>query len=157
MVSKDMLLGVPLFADLSGPEMEMMATIAEIRTCAAGETLYTEGKSGGSLYVLLKGSMRIEKIVRYDEHQSLHRLEPREFFGEVSFITGMPHSASAKAIVDSELIEIRRSEFDDLAQKSCIVAYKIMAKLALQLGKFLRTMDERFVEMVSYVWGRGKV
>ena len=157
MVSKEMLMGVPLFADLSGPEMEMIATITEKRTCAAGEKLYTEGKGGGSLFVLLTGSMRIEKIVRYDERQSLHKLVPGEFFGEVSFTTGLPHSATAEALTDSEVIEIKRSEFDDLAQKSCIVAYKIMSKLASQLGTFLRTMDERFVEMVSYVWGRGKV
>lgn len=157
MVSKEMMMGIPLFADLSDPEREMMATIAQKRSCRAGEKLYTEGKSGGSLYVLLKGDMRIEKIVRYDEHQSLHRLEPGEFFGEVSFTTGLPHSATAVAITDSEVVEIKRSEFDDLAQKSCIVAYKIMAKLARQLGRLLRTMDERFVEMVSYVWGRGKV
>ena len=36
------------------------------------------------------------------------------------------------------------------------VAYRIMTRMAAQLAVLLRTMDEKFVELVGYIWGRSK-
>ena len=69
---------------------------------------------------------------------------------------GGEHSVSAQAVQDAELLVIRRTEFDKLAVRNPAVAYRIMLRLAGQLAALLRDMDERFVEMVGYVYGRSK-
>ena len=51
---------------------------------------------------------------------------------------------------------ILRTEFDKLAVRNPEVAYRIMLRLAGQLAVLLRDMDERFVEMIGYVYGRSK-
>ena len=54
------------------------------------------------------------------------------------------------------MLLIRRTEFDRLAAHNAAVGYKIMLRMAGQLARMLRDMDEKFGELVGYVYGRGK-
>ena len=69
---------------------------------------------------------------------------------------GGEHSVSALALHDAELLMIRRTEFDRLAARNPATGYRIMLRLAGKLAALLRDMDEKFVELIGYVYGRGK-
>ncbi len=157
MYKKEILRKMVLFADLSDAELELVSSVADKKTYQAGEMIYSEDKGGGLLFIIVKGVVRITKVVRFEERQTLTRLKEGEFFGEMSFIDGHRHSATAEAAEETELIEISRANFERLMEKNCKLAYKIVLRLALQLSTLLRKMDERFVEMVNYMWGKGKV
>ncbi len=157
MYKKELLRKMVLFSDLDDRELELVASVADKRICPAGEVIYSEDKGGGSLFLIVRGLVKISKVVRFEERQTLTRLKEGEFFGEMSFFDGHQHSATAEAAEETELIEIRRDNFERLVDNNCRLAYRITLKLALQLSTLLRKMDERFVEMVNYMWGKGKV
>ncbi len=157
MYRKELLRKITFFEGLSDQELDQLVAATETIVCQKGEAVYSEDKGGSSLFIIVRGMVRITKVVTFDEKQTLTRLRPGEFFGEMSFIDGHQHSATAEAVEETELVVLSRSRFDRVAEANPDLAYKVMMRLALQLSMLLRKMDERFVEMVNYIWGKGKV
>jgi CRP-like cAMP-binding protein len=147
---------VSLFAGLDGQTIERLASISEIRSYKAGEQVYAEGEADAALFVIISGTIRIDKQVNAGQQQTLQQIRDGEILGAISFVLGGQHSVSAQALHEAELLMIRRTEFDRLAAQAPAIAYKIMLRLAGQLATLLREMDEKFVEMVGYIYGRSK-
>ena len=145
-----------LFAGLSDQELDQVAAIAESKTYPAGTQIYQEGDVDASLFIVQTGLVKIDKRVNFDQQQTLEQLRPGVFFGEISFVLGGAHIATAEALEPSEILQIRRSEFDKLARSNQALAYRIMVRMAMQLANLLKEMDEKFIELVSYIWGRSK-
>ncbi len=157
MYRKELLRKITFFEGLSDEELDQLVAATETIVCQKGEAVYSETKGGSSLFIIVRGMVRITKVVTFDEKQTLTRLRAGEFFGEMSFIDGHQHSATAEAVEETELVVLSRSRFDRVAEAKPDLAYKVMMRIALQLSMLLRKMDERFVEMVNYMWGKGKV
>jgi CRP/FNR family transcriptional regulator, cyclic AMP receptor protein len=88
-----------LFADLASPEeLAQVLSQADTRTFKRGDTLFVEGESSNSLYVIVEGSVEFttrERAVRLDEQFA------GEYFGEVSLYDSSPRSATATATRDT--------------------------------------------------------
>jgi len=67
------------------------------RTFGAGEVIVEEGSPPGVLYVLASGSVEIVK----GDVQITTVAEPAAFFGEMSVLLGMPHTATVRALEPS--------------------------------------------------------
>jgi CRP-like cAMP-binding protein len=147
---------VSLFAGLDDQTIEQLALISERRTFKSGQPVFTEGEADASLFIVISGVIKIDKQVNSDQQQTLQQLKEGEFFGEISFVRGGEHVASAQAVHDAEILLIRRTEFDKLAARNPAVGYRIMLRMAGQMAMLLRNMDEKFVELVSYIYGRAK-
>lgn len=147
---------VQLFSGLDAQTIELLASISETRAYKAGQQVYAEGEADTALFVVLSGTIRIDKQVNAGQQQTLQQIGDGEVLGAISFVLGGAHSVSAQALHDAELLLIRRTEFDKLATRNPAVAYQLMLRLAGQLAALLRDMDEKFVEMVGYIYGRSK-
>jgi CRP-like cAMP-binding protein len=147
---------VTALAGLDSQAIEQLASITEIRDYRAGQQVYAEGEADAALFVIISGRIKIEKRVEAGHQQTLQQIREGDLLGAISFVLGGAHSVSAQALDDAELLMIRRTEFDKLAARSPAVAYRIMLRLAGQLATLLRDMDDKFVEMVGYIYGRSK-
>ena len=147
---------VSLFAGLDDQTIEQLASISVLREYKSGQQVYAEGEADAALFVVVSGKIRIDKRVDAEQTQTLQQIKDGEILGAISFVIGGEHSVSAQTIQDTELLVILRTEFDKLAVRNPAVAYRIMLRLAGQLAVLLRDMDERFVEMIGYVYGRSK-
>jgi CRP/FNR family cyclic AMP-dependent transcriptional regulator len=147
---------VSLFTGLDAATLEQLASISEVRPFAAGQAIFTEGEADASLFIVISGVVKIDKQVNAEQQQTLQQLKEGEFFGEISFVRGGEHIATAQAVHDAEVLLIRRTEFDKLAARNPAVGYKIMLRMAGQMATLLRNMDEKFVELVGYIYGRSK-
>ena len=145
-----------LLAGLDGQTIENLASISEIRTFKSGQQVYAEGEADAALFVIVSGKIRIDKQVDAEQRQTLQQIRDGEILGAISFMLGGEHSVSAQALQDAELLMIRRTEFDKLAARNPAVAYRIIMRLAGHLAVLLRDMDEKFVDMVGYIYGRSK-
>lgn len=73
------------------------------------ETLvFSEGDSGGAMYIVLKG-----EILIYQGEKALTNMLPGTFFGEMSLIESRPRTAGARALVPSILLEINETQFQE--------------------------------------------
>jgi CRP/FNR family cyclic AMP-dependent transcriptional regulator len=70
-----------------------------------GESLFREGEMSKAMYLIRSGAIRIFKK-KGESQIEIDNLRSGQIVGEMAFLDGNPRSASAEAIMDSELVEI---------------------------------------------------
>jgi NADH dehydrogenase len=79
-----------------------------------GETVFDEGDTGDSLYMILSG--QVEVIKRFaGEPQVVRTLGPGEYFGEMALLGRHPRSAGTRALSALDLLVLPGSDFSALA------------------------------------------
>jgi cAMP-dependent protein kinase regulator len=91
-------------------ERQRLAAKFEFLQVPAGIEVAQEGATDGALYLVKKGGVEI----RRQGNVSLGSIGPNEFFGEVSFLTGVPRTATAVTTEDSEILRIDREVLTEL-------------------------------------------
>src|SRR5207245_11593488 len=61
------------------------------------QVLFREGDRGEEMFIVRQGTILISKAVTGKVEQVLVRVEPADFFGEMSLFDGSPPSATAQA------------------------------------------------------------
>ena len=100
----------PLFEFMDAGERQRLASKFEFLQVPAGIEMAQEGAMDGALFLVKKGGVEI----RRQGNVSLGRIGPNEFFGEVSFLTGVPRTATAVTTEDSEILRIDRDVLTEL-------------------------------------------
>lgn len=96
-----------LFSDLPVDEFDIIRGMMHKRYYSAGHEIIQEGESGDSMYIIARGTVSVKARLLGSEVE-LATLEEGDLFGEASFLTGRPRSASVTACSELELYEITR-------------------------------------------------
>lgn len=128
----DLLRRVPLFAGLETKELEAIGSIAEEREVAAGTALTHEGRHEGYFFVIVSGSVRIER-----GGQTINTLHDGDFLGEISLLDGGPRTASAVADSPCQLLVMTYARFNQLLDTSPEVRSAVLE----EMGRRLRSLD----------------
>jgi CRP-like cAMP-binding protein len=82
-----------------------------------GNLVCKEGDPGDSIYIISSGKVGIFKYSRKkQEDVLLAALREGDFFGEFGFFSDRKRHATVKALADSEVLEISRDDFDEIAK-----------------------------------------
>ena len=73
--------------------------------------------------------------------KTMDRLEPGEFFGEISLLDGGPRTASVVATTPVTAVRIFKRSFDRVVTKEPAVAAKILAVVAHRLREAERSIN----------------
>jgi small-conductance mechanosensitive channel/CRP-like cAMP-binding protein len=120
---------VSIFVSLDEQQRRDIASVARRGLYAAGEAIVRQGEAGTSMFVLLSG----EAIVLIEPgDQELARIPAGEFFGEMSLLTGAPRTATVRATMDSELLEITADEFKHFVLANPAAVEQLGAAVAIR-------------------------
>jgi CRP/FNR family transcriptional regulator len=89
--------GIPMLAVLRAKDRDTIVRQAKQRTYGPGETVVREGDSALNLFIVARGSARVE----VDGVGQVGRLQAGEFFGELGLIE--QHGRTATVIAEDEL------------------------------------------------------
>ena len=158
-----------LFEGLNNAELFEVAAVMRYRSFEAGTVISREGEPGESLYVVVDGLVHLlrslvhEPEIRtrsiFDEGRLVGKLRSGEVFGTGALITGEPRSATAKAAVDTDLLELGRDDFRDLIARFPKVLENLTAILTRRLAEATsrQARGGRRGEAVALVGGRPEV
>ena len=124
---------VPLFGTMSHDQLEALSSIVREVDVAPGHVLTHEGRHEGYFFVVVDGSVGIERGGR-----AINTLGPGDFLGEIALLDGGPRTATATAVTDSRLLSLEHQAFDDLLDSSP----EIRAAVMEAVGRRLRAIDE---------------
>jgi signal transduction histidine kinase len=79
--------------------------------CSDGTLLFDEGDTGGELYLVGEGRVRISKLGRGGQQETLGYIEAGNYFGEMAVLDGKPRSARAAAVGQCVLGKISAEGF----------------------------------------------
>jgi CRP-like cAMP-binding protein len=99
-----------------------------------GAVVFREGETGGPMYVVQRGRVRIAKRTR-DGELPLAVLGPGEFFGEMSILSGQPRSATATCEEDSRLLVVEARSFEGMLRANGEIAVRMIRELASRLAR----------------------
>jgi CRP/FNR family transcriptional regulator len=119
---------VPLFADLDERGLQAVAVLARETTVPADVPIMLEGEPGDAFYVILEGTVRIEKGGR-----AIRSMTSGGFIGEIALLDGRPRTASAVAVTDARLLRLGQHEFDRLVDTFPEVSAKVRAAIGRRL------------------------
>jgi sigma-B regulation protein RsbU (phosphoserine phosphatase) len=125
---------IPLFSDLPNDEIHYLATTLRPIEIPAGTLLSQEGSRGDHFYVVTDGQLEIIKALGTREERILAIRGPGEFIGEMSlFLRNGKRTASVRAVCDTRLLEMARTDFDELLDRRPQLAYELVRVLSLRL------------------------
>lgn len=128
-----------LGAGLAPAEVARLAALMPLHTLAAGEALFRQGEAGDSLYVMCRGTVSIRlPDAEGQPGKRVAAFGPGVVLGEMALLEGKPRSADAVADSASELLELRRADFDRLAEEAPALAQHLLRNLACLLAERLR-------------------
>jgi CRP/FNR family cyclic AMP-dependent transcriptional regulator len=130
---QDLLGGVPLFAGVSAAGIEELGAIADEVEVRAGTVLTHEGAREGFFFIVVEGTVRIER-----EGRVVNTIGPGEFFGEIALLDGGPRTATAVAETPCRLLSMTYQMFHELLDASP----EIRAAILEAVGRRLRELDE---------------
>jgi len=131
-----LLKNVVLFKDLSMRELDVVDQMFHARHYLADEVIFDEGEEGQGLFVVLSGRVKI--TLPADVDSVLIELGPGAFFGEVALLDQSVRTAQARAIENSEIVALFRTEFYSLLKTHSGIASSISFQLARVLAARLR-------------------
>jgi CRP/FNR family cyclic AMP-dependent transcriptional regulator len=121
----DRLEEVGLLAGCSRRQLRAIARISEVIEVPAATVLARAGTAGDEFFLILDGSARVEVSPR-----KRSRLEPGQYFGEMSLLDGGPRSASVTAETPLRLLVIKRRDFTTLLKEAPELTQSLLATLS---------------------------
>jgi CRP/FNR family transcriptional regulator, cyclic AMP receptor protein len=133
---------IPLFASLSETGQENLASMLRRKSFAKGEALFRQGDEGSAMYIILQGRIKIS-VSRRTDKVTLAILGQNEFLGEMALLDGLPRSADAVALEDSQLYVLNRKDFLSFLKHNENAVRAILSSLSMRL----RRTDDQLAEM----------
>lgn len=124
----ELLRSVPLFAKLSGHDLERVAQLADEVDLPAGRVLMRQGENGAEAFVLARGAARIER----DGRQIAER-GPGSVIGEIALLAETPRTATVTLTEPSTLFVLAHREFHTLLGESSSIRAACFEGLAERL------------------------
>ncbi len=120
-LKKTVLGDLPFFNTLDDRELLRVLQATKELEFQDGDRIITEGERGDSLYILLKGQVRVVRAAA-----TLKTLYAGEHFGEMALIRSQPRSASILAEGPTELLCIHRGDFFEILRSQPRLAVKLL-------------------------------
>ncbi|MGB9780687.1 Crp/Fnr family transcriptional regulator [Caldanaerobacter sp.] len=132
---------IPYFSELEDEKLEKLHNIATLKPVKKGCIIFTEGQKGEAIYFVKTGKIKISKISSVGKEYTIKIMEEGDVFGESTLFIGGEYPATAEAIEDSEILELKNKDIEDLILKDTQIALSIIKILAKRL-KYIAVVIE---------------
>ncbi len=123
-----------IFQGLDGEQVRRLAGLCHMARFVAGEALIEEGGQDATLFVILQGHVEIR---RSGAGGRVGTVGPGECLGEMSLLTGHPHSASGAALQDTAAATLSATDLQALVRHRPDIGVMVFQNLARGLGEKL--------------------
>ena len=136
--------GIPIFEHVTEDRLQALVELMSTRQIAAGDVLVREGDVGDEMFVLLEGQVRISKTTLDQERYTVAVLDGAQtpFFGEMAMLDADRRSATIDAVRDSQLLALRRDDFEKFGNDHPEVGWVVVRALARMVSEKLRHANE---------------
>ncbi len=135
---------VPLFSQLSPVDLQRVVAVAREKSYPKNSVILFEDDPGDALYVVASGQVKVVLIGDDGREVILSVLGEGDFFGEMSLLDDEPRSAHVIAMEDSDLLVLRREDFEGILTQSPQIALALLRELTRRL----RRADEKVGSLV---------
>ncbi len=122
-----------LFQLLDNDELQKLLPFFSEKRFGKGVIIFSENDEGDSMYIIKTGIVRITK-----KGKEIALLNSGDFFGEIALFEYVRRTATASAVEEVELLEIKRASFNELFQAQPVICAKILYQMMCEMTRRLR-------------------
>ena len=141
----ELIMYLPLFGHLNGPELEVVARHMNYFELEPGDILFHEGDPGDSVCFVVKGLLEVLKGSGGDQIAIAHVSKNRSI-GEMSVIDNTPRSATVRAKEKTHIVSLTKKGFDDLLDQYPKVGIQVLKQIARLMSMNLRKTSSRLAD-----------
>lgn len=127
--------GSDLFVGFTADERAALEARLRPRRFPSGGIVLQQGQFSTELHIIRSGVVRVRSSDSLGQISELAQLGPGQFVGEMSLLTGQPHSATVTAISPTESLVLGRDDFLALLGDSPRLAQNISRVLSERLTR----------------------
>lgn len=141
----------PLFVGLEPVAIERLADICGVERVVKGRPIVEEGSLGESMFVLMRGRVRVEKRTPSNDHYTVTFLshEKGDFFGELGLLDADRRSATVTAETECEVIVIERDRFLEFGNANATAGLSVTRRIASNLATRLRRANDDVITLFA--------
>jgi CRP-like cAMP-binding protein len=124
---------IGLFSSLSDSELEVLADRLGKRTFGRGVIIFHKGSPGDTMYIIESGMVRIFILSESGQELSVRVYGTGEVFGELSMLDGLPRSAGAIVMEETQVFTLQREDFLELLDAYPRLAKGVVATLSARV------------------------
>jgi CRP/FNR family cyclic AMP-dependent transcriptional regulator len=141
---------VSIFSKLTPDDVEELAKIVVPKKYEADAAVFFQGEPSDSLYMLLKGSVKIKWASEEGVEKIVDILGPGEIFGELAMLDGHPRSATVTTCEPTEMASISRKDFEQFVAPRPEILWRLTESLCERIRKTSGSMLEMTSREVPY-------
>lgn len=131
------------FKGLEKDAIDMLRNFAVRRSFPPNTIIWAEGDSAETMYVITAGRVVVSHNMEGDDQEFvLGMIGPGGFFGEMALLTGETRAATITTMMETETLEITKSQFEEVFAASPSMARSILQTLV----RTVRETDKRAIE-----------
>ncbi len=142
-----------IFSKMRQPELEIIARYSDFKNYKEGDIIFSEGESGGALFVVADGRVLITQKTDEEEQRDIAVFLPGESFGELNLFENKPRNASAIAEKDTTLLAFPREgyTFAEVLERHEDVCARMLYKLLAMISGRIRQTNTLISEKTGWV------
>jgi CRP-like cAMP-binding protein len=135
MDERELLRNVPIFSELSEPDVATLAKVATRRRYPKDTVVFFENEEGDFFFMILEGRIKVTILGDDGREIILSVLSPGDFFGEMALLDNEPRSATAIAVEESELLSLHRTDFQNVIADNRAIMSALIRILTARLRR----------------------
>jgi len=140
----EVLRSVPLFRQVSEPDLLALAQLAREHHHPKGAVIVLHGDAGEALFLIRSGQVKVTVASEDGREVILSVLGPGSFFGEMALVDDEPRSAHVIAMEDTTILQLRREDFRNRLK----AAPELGIALLRELSRRLRRADDTIASLM---------
>ena len=133
----DMLEKSSLWSGLDKQDFKAIVKTSKQQKFQNGDTIVKKGEEGAGFYLVLDGAVEIRS-----DGNTLSKLGPGQFFGEMSVVDTQPRSADVVAVEPSRVLFLSAWSFKSLVSERPRIAVKMLQEFVRRLRNTDRALSE---------------
>jgi CRP/FNR family cyclic AMP-dependent transcriptional regulator len=131
----DVLARAGLFQGVAPEAREALASALQYSDYTRGETVFTEGEQGDSLFIVLTGKVKVGRRAADGRENMLSVMGPSDMFGELSLFDPGPRTATATVLTDARLASLAHAALRPWINDRPEIAEQLLRVLARRLRR----------------------
>ncbi|MDE3087794.1 MAG: cyclic nucleotide-binding domain-containing protein, partial [Chloroflexota bacterium] len=133
---------IPFFSDLSDDILDAISQRLQREHYHKGTSVFMEDEPGDCMYLIESGQVKV--ISEKDGREKIFGfLGPGNFFGEMALLLGDKRSATARVVIDADLLVLYKQDLEDLLNLYPRIAMMMTRELGRRLERSNREREEK--------------
>lgn len=142
---------LPFFSKLTEEELHSLVSGMKEAEFKAGSIIFSEGDAGDEMFVLIDGVVEITTRIGETVDKTLITLRSSGVFGEMSLISGLPRSGTARVLENSRFLTINAATFSKFCVGNPSAGVKLQEHLLNIISDRLRNTTDLYRHAAE--WG----